>query len=166
MDIRCWPMDKIMQLPDECFGRRWVVGVGVELTGANSAFDISEFALPDVFVLWEVVMVAIGTFAESAHIALALGDSLPTTETAFDGLEIVLPGIVNAEGELGEVEVLPFAPTYIRSMRMPVTANGRRLILKGVRDVGAVVGVTAVLTISSIPSEVPSWLNSAHLNNL
>ncbi len=165
MHINDWPMDKIMQLPDEAFGRRWLVGVSFTLSDANPVFDISEFSLPDVFVLWEVVTVAVGTFSESVHIGLSLGDVVPTSEIEFDALEIILGGIAARDAEKGEIEVLPFCPTNFRSIRQPVTANGRRLVGKAIRDLGAPVGATANLTISSIPNEVPSWLCSEHRKN-
>lgn len=166
MHINDWPMDRIMEMPDSVFGRRWLVGVAMTLTDANPVFDISEFALPDRFILWEIVVVAVGTFSESVHFGLSLGDIVPTTETEFDALEIILGGSKARDGEIGEIEVLPFAPTYIRNLRQPVAANGRRLVGKAIRDLGAPVGAIANITISSVPREAPAWLNSEHRNGL
>lgn len=162
MDIRNWPMDRIMQLPDEAFGRRWLVGVGFVLADADPVFDISEFALPDRFIIWEIVAVAVGTFSEVVHVGLSLGDIVPTSEAEFDAMEIIFGGIRTGEGDIGEIEVLPFAPTYIRGLKQMVPANGRRLVGKAIRGLGAPVGATVNLTISSIPTEIPDWLSSVH----
>ncbi len=55
MDIRNWPLSQIMQLPDAAFGRRWPVGLAYAFAGAGAEFDISEAALPERFVIWEVL---------------------------------------------------------------------------------------------------------------
>ncbi|GAH72945.1 unnamed protein product, partial [marine sediment metagenome] len=56
MDVRNWPADRIMQLPDHCFGRRWLVSVIGARSEIGPAFDISEAGLPEWTVIWNLTL--------------------------------------------------------------------------------------------------------------
>jgi len=165
MDIRNWPMDKIMSLPDWCFGRRWPIGLQAALPGPPPEFDIAELALPETTVIWEVLVNNLTTIASSIVFTLALGDQLPATNAAFNECELVFPGIESTTGVRGAVEITERGGCSLVRLRMPVAAAGRRFVGRFVRNVAASTGGTAIIVVSSIPTEVPDWLISGHLRS-
>ena len=162
MDIRNWPMDKIMQLPDHCFGRREMLQLAVDLTGAGSVYSLNPAGLPDKMVIWEVNAAVRAVLASTIHIGLALGEQLPASDAEYNALELVFPNVISSDEDRGEFELCVNSAFSITRIRFPVIAQGRRLIAKFTRHQGnATEGVIAVV-FSSIPNEVPSWLCSDH----
>ncbi|MBA7684077.1 hypothetical protein ES703_92467 [subsurface metagenome] len=160
MDIRNWSMNRIMQLPDCCFGRRWPVGLSFGIRNADPVFDICEAALPEVCILWEVSLFVRGLLQTSAGFLLALGDQLPTTEAEFFACETVFSGIEAPEAHRGEIEFDSHSGPHIFHIRQPVATAGRRFVGRAIRVLGETAGVQAFIVISSIPTEVPDWLIS------
>lgn len=158
MDIRNWPIDQIMQLPDFCFGRRWAVGLGFTLAGAGAVYDISKLDLPDRIVIWGVAVVSEGSPTATNHLGLALGDIVSTSDAEFNALEQLFRGIQAADNETGQFESVTVNADALPRIREPVITNGRKLIGRVIRHTGASVGCTVNLIISSIPTEVPDCL--------
>ncbi len=160
MNIRNWSNDQIMQLPDHVFGQRWQIGMSVILEEAEPQFAIAEMALPERSIIWGVHMVTFGSFAIGMEFSFALGDLLPTTDAIFDGGELLFPGVVAPSGRRSTFAVLTTASVRCECLRMPVATAGRRFIMRAVRTVGVAADSQAVITISSIPTEVPDCLLS------
>ncbi len=158
MDISGWPMERIMQLPIEAFGRRWLVGVGAELASADSVFDISEAALPERFIIWEVIAGISGTLNTSADVILALGSKLPTSDAEFDSLELIFSGVVGRTDVRGGFSVFSLTHYLITDLCTFVVSGGRRLVVRIKRDLGTSGGGTLSILISSIPREIPDWM--------
>ncbi|MBA7592028.1 hypothetical protein ES708_34200 [subsurface metagenome] len=161
MDIRDWSLNKIMQLPDCAFGRRWPFSAVGEGTSLLPAFRISLCALPEWCVLWEVVVVSALVTEFRASIELRLGDQLPTTKPEFQTHELLLPCLeclqLNPSRIMGE----PGQPTALTRLKFPVRSAGRRLLTQHASN-GLTEVESAVYTVwSSIPTEVPDWLCSA-----
>lgn len=158
MRIDDWPLDRIMQLPDCAFGRRWPVSVAWPLANPGILYDISEEALPEWCVVWELLLVTMSHGTNGLiSINLALGDVLPTTDAEFDANEAFLRGLgwwtalrYNIVAGIGQEPAL-------RRLRHFVHSMGRRVI--GRCGSGAT-GSDAFLTlvVSSVPKEVPDWL--------
>ncbi len=162
MDIRNWPLDRIMQLPDHCFGRRWPVGLGFTLATGAAEYDMAEGALPDRMVVWGVNITAEGSPTATNHIELAMGDRAPKTEAEVELLEKIFTGIKASDGDFGQFEATPAGGSMLTNLRMPVASQGRRLVGQCKRHVGASVAATIIIIISSIPNEVPDCLFSDH----
>lgn len=160
MDIRNWPMDKVMQLPDCCFGRRWPVCCTRTLLASQALFYISPIALPEWCVLWEAVLWTSATQLTAnktwAHCLLKLGDTLPAVFPDLDQMEYLFPnfGLFSA----GHYSIRP--PFQLRRLRFPIHAAGRRVVVEFVNDSAETFAVNLVLVFSSIPTEVPDWLIS------
>ncbi len=166
MDIRSWSPACIMQLPDECFGRREVLQLAVDLTGAGAVYQINPAGLPDRMVIWEVHAAARANVVVTIHAGLALGDRLPTTDAEYNLLELVFPNVISSDGDRGEFEVSSDSSFSLSMIRFPVVVSGRRLVGKFTRHQGnASEGVIAVVY-SSLPTEVPEWLCSGNLRRL
>ncbi len=159
MDIRNWPMDMIMQLPDSAFGRRWPIGLGFTMTGDGAVFDISDISLPDRMIIWGLSFAQHGGSTATNHLSLALGDVLPTSDAEFNLLELLFSSVKASDGEIGQFEAVTVNNNVVPLIRQPVNTNARRLVGRSIRHVGASLGIAVVLIVSSIPNEVSSWLN-------
>ena len=158
MHINNWPMDKIMQLPDCCFGRREMLQLAVDLAGADPVYAINPAGLPDRMVIWEVNAAARAVVASTIHAGLALGEQLPASDAEYNALELVFPNVISSDGDRGEFEVCVNSAFSITMIRFPVLAQGRRLIAKFTRHQGnATEGVIDIIY-SAIPNEVPDCL--------
>lgn len=166
MDIRNWPMDQIMQLPDCCFGRRFVISCTGLASSGGVTWDMSEVAFPERSVIWEVAVWGNARFPDIHSIRLAIGDQLPTTRTMMSDLESLFFGL-GEQGPDPRVIIGTFGGFLIlRRLRMPLKPSGRRLVL----EVSAVEAkdseCTVCVVVSSMPKEVPDWLFSDQVRSL
>lgn len=166
MDVRKWPINRIMQLPDCCFGTRFGVFCRVRSADATPTWDISEISLPDQCVIWEVggwmsrLEYTFDTFR------LALGDHLPTTLPEMNEMEPLLHGL-GAEGAEPRVLDAPYEGAFvIPNLKLLVAAQGRKLIVEGTSIAGQFGLIQVYIVVSSIPKEVPDWLVSGQGSHL
>ena len=158
MEIRNWPMDKIMQLPDCCFGRREMLQLAVDLASTASVYAINPAGLPDTMVIWEVIAAAWANVVVTIHAGLALGDLLPTSDAEYNALELVFPNVISSDGDRGEFEVSSDSGFDVANVRFPVVVSGRRLIAKFTRHQGNATEGVITVVYSSLPNEVPDCL--------
>jgi len=160
MDIRDWPLDKIMQLPDHYFGRRWPVGLQAELGDADPVFDICEASLSEVCVIWDLRFSVYGSLAASVEYSLAIGDQLPANDAQFNALEQVFPCVESRSGRRSSYEQHRYETFVFCSLRFPLRVSGRRFVGRFIRIIGGALGAQAIITVSSIPKEIPDCLFS------
>lgn len=161
MRIDNWPMERIMQLPDWCFGRRWMVGVRANITSAAAHFDICEFAFPERAVVWEINIHQAYYTTSSSEVCLALGDHLPANAAEFAELPLLFPGAISPSGQRGAFICTYLYVNRVSHLRKIVEAHGNRLVGSFVRIVGDTEFLAGNVVISSVPREVPDWLISA-----
>lgn len=161
MDIRKWGLNKIMQLPDSCFGSRWPIIFAQELLGSATGYYISEIALPERSVIWQLFVhvpgvggMALSTLA--VHFNYKLGDQTPTAAN-FGAMEPLFKGIDYLIA--GEKLLKPFSG--VLSFRQPVVASGRRVCLAVENFETVLMPFTTGIVVSSVPNEVPDCLISA-----
>lgn len=160
MDISQWGIGRIMQLPDCVFGRRWPIIFTLHAAAEGSQYFISEIALPDVCVLWELYGFSspLGSAVTPplSVTSIMLGDQLPTTDAEMALMEPLLPGadelVANMRSTRGRLE--------LTRLKVPISAQGRRVVVRF--QVGSIVPVVLALGLvfSSVPKEVPDWLIS------
>ncbi len=160
MDIRNWSIDDIMKLPDNCFGRRWFVGLTAVLESADAAFDISEMALPEKCVIWSVNLHPTTAIGSLNSIGLALGDHLPVTEPEFAAFDLLFPDWMDDISGRGHLLSPYLSPLSFGRIRKFIPSAGRRIVLRGIRVEGTGLRVAAQLVVSSVPTEAPDWLIS------
>lgn len=160
MDIRNWPLARILQLPDWCFGRRWPIMLRLELGVAATGYLISDMALPDRCVLWEVIIKSIAVNAAQvsgrAEVQVALGDQLPAGATAaaiFAAYENMFPGVEGLRNAIPSIGRLS-------KLRTVYHAQGRRVVVFFDNRSTQTRDFIVVMVFSSIPTEVPDWLIS------
>jgi len=160
MDVRRWGLGQIMQLPDHCFGERFVVGVHGEGLNEVPAYDICELGLPDVFVLWVIKPFSVGVPGASFYVTLALGDQVPPNAAAFDRCELLFPAIESRLGNRGEILLPTNVGGHQIFCRRAIRAQGRRIVARFTHYGTASGYMTTLLTVSGIPTEVPDCLLS------
>jgi len=166
MRLDKWPMDKIMQLPDWCYGRRWQISLYANGVSGAEAWDITEQGLPEDCILWEWALSTTNAWGNSDRWRIALGDQLPTTTAMMDHNEPLIHGFGVQGGEPREIIGPNYTPLAMRRLRQHIHSAGMRPILEvnpngsGTRD------LMVLMTFSSIPKEVPDWLISGQGQNL
>ncbi len=161
MDVRNWPMDRIMQLPDRCFGRRWFVGMISGKEDAGADYIVAEPELPTAMVVWGMYLTIRQTAITGWKLSYRLGPDMVYDAASFDALERVFPNLAHISF-LYEIWSNNCDQMIVTGLRNFVEPNGRRLVMAiatvdgtGYRE------AAAGLLISSIPKEVPDWLLSA-----
>lgn len=160
MDISNWPLDKIMQLPDCCFGRRWPIIFTLVTTAPTNYFRISEITLPDVCVLWELFVHAVSentyVILYNRAISLALGDHLPADDAQFTAMANMFPEANELDNDIRSIR----GHLCLTNLRKPYKAQGQRVILRAVCPSTETCIFSVGLVFSSLPKEVPDWLIS------
>lgn len=159
-------MDRIMQLPDCCFGRRWPVSVGVLDATPGTYYDISEAGLPERCVVWSAFYVPNTTSAAHTRVSLALGDHQPVNDAQFDALDALFRDLGFWVGTRRVMAAHAYTGAYVISFRQQVQISGRRLVGRFEMAAGSVYPTVAGVVVSSIPTEVPDWLCSGNLRSL
>ncbi|MBA7479329.1 hypothetical protein ES707_14763 [subsurface metagenome] len=163
MDIRNWPLDRIMQLPDCCFGRRYVISASALSSLGVLGYDISELALPERCVIWELAGWAGKENLDLAYFRIALGDQLPTTVAQMNALEPLIPGFGPQGPEPRRIDIYVNIGKLFNNIRMPLAAAGRRLVLEVASLPTKNCRFSVAVVVSSIPTEVPDWLCSGRV---
>ena len=160
MDVRGWPLDKIMSLPDHCFGRRFPVSVSCFALAGGGNFNISPTALPEWSVLWELRIdsrlrqgAAAGV---GVHCLLSLMDFAPTSIADMENSEKLLPNY----GSWNATHWALNGYIHLINLKYPIHTNGRRLGGYLLNDGAQTDYIQVSCVFSSLPTEVPDWLLS------
>ncbi len=129
-------------------------------------WDISEIALPERCVLWEVTAFPVGAWAADDAFRMALGDQLPTSLAMMSSLNPLLHGMGRQGPEPRQTHINSYVSFAVRRLRVLIESCSMRPILE-VKPVGdPKISLNVVLVFSSIPREVEDWLLSAKAINL
>jgi hypothetical protein len=162
MNIRDLPMGDVMQLPDCCFGRRFLVSVNFLMQSPGTMWEISELGLPERCVIWELVAATGDPAKTHAQVRLALGDQLPTVAAMMDVLEPLLPGYGLTMAEPRVMYLSTGPALHFSRLRHFVESMGRRLVVQFTAGPGGPITLFVGIVVSSVPREVPDWLISGY----
>jgi len=158
MRIDNWPLDRIMRLPDWCFGRRYWVGTYIGLTEGKVNIILTEEDLPDKFVVWGLL------FSNRApSMVEALRATVRLTGTRVAGA-VVIPNEERLFKNISEPAIVyefyfqPNANIWIPAERQIIESNGRRIVVMVNGDQTNSAETTCGVLISALPKEVPDWL--------
>lgn len=160
MNISKQTIDEVMQMPDHFFGRRWPVGLFAGGVGAGTYYDISELALPERCVLWEVIWWNTSEWVPGDSFRLALGDQLPANVGMMNNLEPLLRDVGIPGPEPRFITCTAFSVSSRLRMRKPIISSGRRVVLECSAGVSGIKSIQVVLIFSTIPRTIPDWLVS------
>ena len=157
MDIRHWPLTEVMQLPDYCFGRRWLIGLDLLFTGANTHWAISTQSFPTTCVLWNLQFWQTWPNFYCTGLRLSLGTEVPTNVAEFNKLEPLLPG---GGWHYGTFYFRPnvYSQHNFDKLRLVLHTNKRRLVMEADGTSGKSTRLQVIATISDIPKKAPNWL--------
>lgn len=160
MRIDNWPLDRIMRLPDWCFGRRWWVGTYTGATNGVVSRWMVEEELPDRFVLWKIMLSSnsIG-MTQAMRATIRLGDHAPIVGENINLWDRLLKGI-SITTMVYELYYQPNSIICINGLRQLVEAGNRRMCYVVNGDQTNTYEGTIGCLISALPKEVPDWLIS------
>jgi len=166
MNIDNWPMDRIMRLPDWCFGRRWWIGEYMGATDGKINYRLGDEGLPDKFVLWGLLTSCRAPVClQAIRLTIRLAEHTPASMEDANTMERLLKGISRA-GIGYELYVNQNGVTWINCERQLIESAGRKLALVSNGDQAIAYEMTVGVLISSLPKEVPDWLISGQGQNL
>jgi len=154
-----------MQLPDEAFGRRWVIGQSAPVASDGCSYRLSNCSLPEWTVLWGLYLNATDPTGNTGYIEYRLGDSLPANLTEFRQLAPVFQTVldhnnIESSFRVGLVSNLPLI-----LYRLPIHTMGRRVVFGFCDAQAGSFIVSTYLVVSSIPTEVPEWMISEEVKD-
>lgn len=159
MDISRWPLDRIMQLPDWCFGRRWWIGEYLGSTVGTVDYRLGEENLPDYFVVWGLLISCRSPAClEAMRLTMRLGTILPTAPGDVNEMDRIFKGI-SIPSITYEFYPDSNKVTWINAGRIVHESKGRKLVVMANGDQVIQYEMTAGLLISAVPREVPDWLS-------
>ncbi len=160
MDVSKWSIDRIMQLPDWCFGKRWWVGTYVGPAADEVNYFLIPESVPDVFVLWDVLIMATGQGeAKACNLALVLCPQVPDA-TTLQTCRQLIRGFSDPK-QFYHMHLPPLGTIHIGPMRNIIEARNDK-IGGGFKIVGGPTPTEnqVACLISGIPREVPDWVVS------
>jgi len=165
MRIDNWPLDRIMRLPDWCFGRRWWLGEYMGHTAGNVNYLLGAENLPDKFVVWGIYISCRSiNCLEAIRLTIRLGTVLPAAAGDVEGLDRIFKGIC-VPAITYEFCVNPNGVTWVNCERQIIESAGRRLVMISNGDGTIAYYMTVGMHISALPKEVPDWLFSETVRN-
>ena len=160
MDVSKWPHDKIMQLPDWCFGRRWWIGTYLGTVNDDVTYFKMEENLPDWFVVWQLLLTHQNDSDTCfVNLTVRLGQDVPTSATMLSFERLFRH--VGTPQQFYEFTLARFITFYLTDLRVLVESKGRTIVgaLK-VKTGTKTLENNLAIQISSIPKEVPDWVVS------
>lgn len=159
MDISKWSLDKIMQLPDWCFGRRWWIGEYLGSTTGVVDYRIGEENLPDKFVVWGILISCRSPAClEAMRVTVRLGTVLPVHVDDLIPMDRIYKGI-----SVSKITYEFFPDSngvkWIDAGRIVHESKGRKLVIVANGDQVIQYEMTVGMLLSSVPREVPNWLS-------
>lgn len=158
IDVRNWGVDKIMQLPDHAFGRRYLILTRQFVAAASTVRWMVRNPLPERFVLWSIRMGAFVDASAKSSMRYALGSQDPADAAAFNAMEPLFRGDFDATATTTEI-TLPSLEVRVMDMRMPVESKAQQFVVE-MKNIGSTSSATPTIEflISSFPRTVPKWL--------
>ncbi len=160
MDISKWSLDRIMALPDWCFGMKWWVGTYVGTSGSTFTPFIIEESVPDKFVLWDVLISTTGrTGATHVNLTIRLCQEAPTSVNIKQFRRLLTNFSTRIQSY--DIHLPPLATTHLGPMKNLIEAQNDKIggALKIVDETATCENAVACL-ISGMPKEVPDWVVS------
>lgn len=160
MDISNWPIGRILQLPEHFFGRKFPVSCATVMFDVAPAWAISQLALPERCVLWDLLFWEAWPEFYCTGWRVALGDQLPTVAAEFDVLEALLPRVGAERPGAYRLEAQVYSIIRLGPMKVPIAAAGRRLVCEFTGTEAKETQALVIGIFSSIPREIPDCLLS------
>ena len=166
MDVRGWPVERILQLPDWVFGRSYILSCVCKISGIGITFDISELLLPNLCVVWYVKIWGWYTTGYQSYVRIGLGHFLPSTEAEFMKLKPIVHGLGITGAEPRQIHIWRDQPSLDLQMRMPLDSGGNKVCMMANALTAEFGYARLAVCVSAFPEEVPDWLISGQGKSL
>lgn len=154
IDIRNWPLDKIMQLPDWVFGAKFYNGHFGNQVGGGSTYYKFPTPLPDRIVLWDIIgSVAPETGVTYVLAGWGLGSEVPTAATWRRG-DRLLANFVQIN-EAFDISMPVGNIMHLGPVRLPIVTGKRHITANYSSQGGNEPEIHVTAVISAIPNEIP-----------
>lgn len=158
MDIRDWPIDKIMQLPDCAFGQRWWVGTYCGDSNGRAGYFTVDENLPDKFVVWGIVFCCRAVASVNPmRVTVRLGTHLIANAADALSMDRIFKGI-SSKNIVYEFYLSQWDLTWLDCKRIIVDSAGRKIQLMTNGDQVTAYEMTVAVLISSVPRDIPYWI--------
>lgn len=161
MDIRDWPLGKIMQLPDCAFGPRWLVFCSAYSVLDTDVFAIVRTGVPDRAVIWEMGVSVYSAVTMNVEVEFAWADQLVTTAAQWSALPKMFPCQGLQDGVDFNFLTGGGGGQALRRLKFVSPSSSLKPCMRVGALTSAAKGIQANFVISSIPKEVPDCLVSA-----
>lgn len=160
MNITSWPLDRIMTLPDWCFGRRWWIGTYCGEVGGGVAYFTCQEKLPDFFVVWGVfICCRCVAPVNPMRVTIRLGEHLIVSAADALTMDRLMKGMSTPD-IVYEFYTSQWDPFWMNSERLLIESKGRDIQVMTNGDQLTAYEMTVAVQISAMPKEVPDWLTS------
>ena len=166
MDISQWPAERILQLPDWVFGRKFPICANVILNSGTWAADISEIGFPDPCILWSLTL---GWYRHSANTIwarIALGDKLPANDAEVMTFQPLIHGFGLQGPEPRKLISYMGSSGWGFQLKDFVRTGGRHLVVSAAATAAQYCYLYVIAVVCSVPKEVPDWLISDQVKSL
>ena len=166
MNISKWPLSKKMQLPEEAFGVKYMVGVELGSAANTIEYLMSPQSMPDDCVIWSFFYSGCMVSCNYTRLAFALGENPPNDAAQFGSCQPLLHGYKD-QNFAYDLFLPANDSVIIPDMKFYVKAAGRRLLVmhKPYGGEGYFEG-NLFFMVTTVPTEVPEWLVSDVDKNL
>jgi hypothetical protein len=161
MDLAALTDAQIMQLPDFCFGRKWLISLGSRADVAGTFHFLSPTVLPVKTIIWGLwVVSSASAIASNGRLDIALGTVVPVNDAAFQLLDKMFPDLLGETGMPGTMVYGGIGYQIHVPLKKLIEPAGRRMVLQlnifGAGNVTTNVGIV----VSGIPTRIPEWMVS------
>lgn len=160
MNIENWSIEKKMQLPEWCYGTKYVISAAARILGVGPEYDISELSFPDVAVIWQVAITHVISNSFDNYFRVGLAMQIPTTAAEMNQSMELLPGY-GTKGSKPRI-MNSYSPHKHEKFecKIPIKPQGRKLVVEVVAVATKEIAIRMAVVVSSIPKEVPDWVVS------
>lgn len=160
MDVSRWPLDKMEQLPDFVFGRKYFIGTISGKDGTGAEFVVSDEKLPNRMVVWGFYCTGRQEAMTSWEITYRMGPLMPYNGNSFMELPRVFQGLGHPSF-MNEIWSQNGNPMFVMGLRQFVEPQGKRLVIALTTNDGTGYREFSMgIVISTLPREVPDWVFS------
>lgn len=160
MDVSRWDIERLLRLPDWCFGRRYVVSCYVQAAPGTTVWDMSEVSFPDVGVLWELQILPVYITDPGDYVRVALGGQVPADAATFMTLGPLVMGLGKEGAEPREIHFGMYSGSLFIRGPFLIRAQGQRMVVEGRATATKYCYCSVVAVVSPMPEEVPDWVVS------
>ena len=151
---------QIMQLPDHCFGERYVCTTYYNENVAGYYADLSPIVLPPKCVLWGIY-VWMGQIPHYlSYFRMSLGFVLPANVAAFLLEQPLIPDMGSPVVPIRGIYLPTAEQTWYMNLKQLIQSGGKSFLTMVEIPTNAQILISISAVFSPLPQRVPDWMIS------